>query len=63
VLSLASPSFIVQELRDRVLFASSVPAQDPAEAARDFAAITFAKPGTHEAVLYQNAERLLKTGK
>jgi predicted TIM-barrel fold metal-dependent hydrolase len=52
-------SFIGQELRDRVLFASSVPAQDPAEAARDFRAITFAKPGTHDLVLYQNAERLL----
>jgi predicted TIM-barrel fold metal-dependent hydrolase len=52
-------TFIGQELHDRVLFASSQPAQDPAEALRDFNSIEFQKPHVRDAVLFKNAERLL----
>ncbi|MDR3706726.1 MAG: amidohydrolase family protein [Capsulimonadaceae bacterium] len=48
-----------QQLFDRVLFASSFPAQDPLDAVRDFKQIDGIAPEIRDAILFKNAERIL----
>jgi len=52
-------TFAGQKLFDRVLFASSFPAQDPLDAVTNFKQIDSIAPELRDAVLYKNAERIL----
>jgi predicted TIM-barrel fold metal-dependent hydrolase len=58
-IDIANWTFVGQKLFDRVLFASSFPAQDPADAARDFGRIDEIPTDIRNAILSGNAERLL----